>query len=323
MRLCTTTWTPCASRCIAWDSQDRPPTIEALQSVKEQVEKHGMRLGVVEGGPPMDKIVAGAPGREEQLENYKQCLRNMGTVGIPVLCYNFMHWGCRVGRTSYEVPIRGGALSSAFKWEDWDNSLTEFGETSEQQTWENLEWFLKQIIPVAEEAGVCMALHPDDPPVPRLRGLARIMGSIDNLEKLINLYPSRHNGITFCQGTISSMGVNIPEVIPRFKDRVHFVHFRDVVGNAVSGFTEVFQDEGQTDMLAALKAWQSIGFSGPIRPDHVPLLEGEEGHATGAKAQGYFSGKASGYTMMGRLFAVGYMRGLFEAVFGKSPVAKP
>lgn len=137
-------------------------------------------------------------------------------------------------------------------------------------------------------------------------------------------------------------GVNIPETIRVLGKSVHFVHFRDVIGTK-DKFVETFQDEGQTDMLAALQAWKEVGnllrkcltyfqvgFTGPIRPDHVPLLPTlETGHATGEKAVGYFSGKASGnfgsviqlirtgYTMMGRLFAVGYMRGLMHAVFGK------
>lgn len=111
--------------------------------------------------------------------------------------------------------------------------------------------------------------------------------------------------------------MNIPDTIRRLGKNVHFVHFRDVIGTK-DKFIETFQDEGQTDMLAALQAWKEVGFTGPIRPDHVPLLPTlETGHDVGEKAVGYFSGKASGYTMMGRLFAVGYMRGLMHAVFGK------
>lgn len=117
------------------------------------------------------------------------------------------------------------------------------------------------------------------------------------------------------EGTFSEMGIDIIETIKHFGgDRIHFVHFRDVIGDKFN-FTEVFQDEGQTDMYLALKTWREVGFKGPIRPDHVPLLAGEEPHSVGDKAKGYFSGKASGYTMLGRLYAVGYMRGLLEAVF--------
>ena len=112
-----------------------------------------------------------------------------------------MPWSLRVGRTSYSVPIRGGSLSSEFNLEDWDDSLrTEDGVTDVDRMWSNLKTFLEAVIPVAEEAGVYLALHPDDPPLPRLRGLARIMNTPEDFERLIQLVDSPHNGITFCQG---------------------------------------------------------------------------------------------------------------------------
>jgi len=291
-----------------------PMNIEELQKIKDWINSYGMNLSAVEGGPPMDKIVLAKQGRDEQIETYKQCILNMGKVGIPILCYNFMPWSFRVGRTSYEVPIRGNALSSCFCWKDFDDSIRyEDGETTVEEMWENLEYFLKCVVPVAEEAGVYLALHPDDPPISRMRGMARIMNTIEDFDRLIKLVPSKHNGITFCQGTFSEMGVDIPSTVKRFADRIHFVHFRDTIGDKYN-FVETFQDNGKTDMLEAMRTYRDVGFNGPIRPDHVPLLAGEEGHVVGDKAKGYFSGKASGYTMMGRLFAVGYMRGLIEAV---------
>lgn len=114
------------------------------------------------------------------------------------------------------------------------------------------------------------------------------------------------------------MGIDLPTAIQTLGKRVHFVHFRDVRGTAAEGFVETFQDDGQTDMFAAMQAWKDVGFTSIMRPDHVPLLPGyEDGHAVEEKARGYFSGHASGYTMVGRIFAVGYMRGLMQAVFGK------
>jgi mannonate dehydratase len=299
---------------VYYNMDTMPMTVEELQKIKDWVNSYGLKFSVIEGGPPMDKIVLAKPGRDEQLEVYKQCIRNMDKVGIPILCYNFMPWSLRVGRTSYETPIRGGALSSSFNWELFDDkSRTIDGDTTIQEMWNNLEYFLKEVIPVAEESGVYLAIHPDDPPIPKMKGLARIINTPEDIEKLLNLVPSKYNGLTFCQGTFSEMGVDIPSTIKRFANRIHFVHFRDVIGNKYH-FVETFQDEGQTDMYEAMKTWRDIGFRGPIRPDHVPLLAGEEGHDIGLKAKGYFSGKASGYTMMGRLFAVGYMRGLIEAV---------
>ncbi|EGD75984.1 mannonate dehydratase [Salpingoeca rosetta] len=307
---------------VYYDMDAMPDTVEELVALRQQCEAYNLRLSAIEGGPPMDLIVQGKPGRDEQLEHFKKCIRAMGEAQIPILCaagYNFMPWSFRVGRTSYEVPIRGGALSSEWKWSDFDDSVrTAEGETTHEDMWANFEYFLKAVVPVAEAAGVYLACHPDDPPFPRIRGLARIMTTPDAFERMCSIVDSPHNGITFCQGCFSEMGVDIPDTIKRLGHRVHFVHFRDVKGNAQDGFVETFQDDGQTDMHAALAAWRDVGFNGIIRPDHVPLLpDFEHAHADEEKARGYTSGKASGYTMVGRIFAVGYMRALFQAVFGK------
>eukprot|EP01126_Amoeba_proteus_P034574 TRINITY_DN344_c0_g2_i13.p1 TRINITY_DN344_c0_g2~~TRINITY_DN344_c0_g2_i13.p1 ORF type:complete len:364 (-),score=44.80 TRINITY_DN344_c0_g2_i13:160-1251(-) len=303
---------------VVYYNMDFMPDKRGLLEAKTKVESCGLRLAVVEGGPPMDQIVLAKEGRDRQIKYFKECLRNMGEVGIPILCYNFMPWSLRVARTSYESCIRGHALSSHFDLTSFDDKCrTADGETTTEEMWKNLEYFLKEIVPCAEQSGVYLAMHPDDPPLPFLCGLARILNTPKDFERMLSLYPSPYNGITFCQGCFSEMGVDIPETILKLGSNVHFVHFRDVIGTK-DKFVETFQDEGQTDMLAALNAWKEVGFTGPIRPDHVPLLPNlESGHATGEKAVGYFSGKASGYTMMGRLFAVGYMRGLMHAVYGK------
>lgn len=305
---------------VYYNMETMPETGKELQEVKSLISSFGLQLSVVEGGPKMDQIITAGPGRDEQIESFKRCLINMGAIGIRVLCYNFMPPSLKVARTSYNVSIRGGSLSSEFDRQKWDDTIKPGDlEISEAQMWENLEFFLKSVIPTAEKAGVFLAVHPDDPPLSKLRGTSRILSTPGAFERLISLYDSPHNGITFCQGTFSSMGINVPMWIERLGHRVHFVHFRDVRGVASEKFVEVWQDQGQTDMLEALKCWKKVGFVGPIRPDHVPLLpDFEAGHETGLKAPGYFSGIASGYTMLGRIFAVGYMRGLFEAVWGKS-----
>lgn len=229
-----------------------------------------------------------------------------------------MPWSFRVGRTSYSCCGRGGSLTSEWRWDQFDDSTRNGEETDAETMWANLEYFIRAVVPVAEEAGVYLAIHPDDPPVPTIRGQARIFHSPADFERLLSIVDSPHNGLTFCQGCYSEMGVDIPDTVRRLGHRAHFVHFRDVLGTATGGFIETFQDEGQTDMHAALQAWREVGFRGIIRPDHVPLLPGiEEGHDTCEKARGYFSGKASGYTMMGRIFAAGFLRGLMQAVFGK------
>jgi len=147
---------------------------------------------------------------------------------------------------------------------------------------------------------VTLAMHPDDPPLPELNGKARIMNSVEGFERLVSLVPSSRNAICFCQGTFAAMGVNIPATIRRLGPHIQYVHFRDVEGTAES-FVETFHDDGPTDMAAAIRALREVGFAGPIRPDHVPQLEGEDGGEPG-------------YTMLGRLFAFGYIRGLLHGV---------
>ncbi len=158
---------------------------------------------------------------------------------------------------------------------------------------------MRQLIPVAERAGVVLAMHPDDPPLAQFHGKARIMNGVENFERLVALVDSPSNKVCFCQGTFAEMGVDIPPAIRRLGKHIGYVHFRDVRGTAES-FVETFHDNGPTDMVAAVRAYRDIGFDGPIRPDHVPQLAGED------------EGEP-GYTIKGRLFAFGYLQGLIQA----------
>jgi mannonate dehydratase len=146
-------------------------------------------------------------------------------------------------------------------------------------------------------------MHPDDPPLPEFLGRARIMNSVESFERLVRLVPSPSNAICFCQGTFAEMGEDIPAAIRRLGPHIRYVHFRDVRGTR-ERFVETFHDNGPTDMAAAMRAYREIGFDGPMRPDHVPQLVGEEDGPPG-------------YTMLGRLFAFGYMRGLMHAIEGR------
>ena len=303
-----------AEEIVFYDMNGMPTTVEALLEKKRQAERYGLMMRIIEGGPPMDKIVLAKPGRDAQIEHFNRCLVNMGQAGFTVLCYNFMPWSLRVARTSYETSVRGGALSSSFDFSKWNDARrTEDGETSPEQMWENFDYFLRAVLPTAEKSGVFLALHPDDPPISKLCGLARIFSSVEDFERLVKLEPSPYNGITFCQGTFAEMGADIPAAIRRFADRIHFVHFRDIRGSRLN-FVEIFHDEGKTDMFEAMRCYKEIGFKGVMRPDHVPLLANEVNLPGGFVAAGFSVGKATGYTMMGRLFAVGYMRGLIEAL---------
>jgi mannonate dehydratase len=283
--------------------------LNVIKAVKAAWEKEGLNLKVIEGPPSLGTATKLAQaGRDEEISNFITLLKNLSQVNIDTICYNWMpviSWA----RTTLVRPNRGGALVSAFDIEDIreQEKITEFGNLSHEEMWNNLDYFLKAVIPEAEKYDIKLALHPDDPPIDQIRGIPRIMTSVDAFKKLIDLYPSPSNGLTFCQGSFASMGgpgagEDIPAAIRYFGGRstIHFVHFRDVKGHNTN-FEETFHDDGKTDMFAAMKAYHEIGFQGPIRPDHVPTMAGD-------------SNDKPGYSTIGTLFAIGYMRGLMEGV---------
>jgi mannonate dehydratase len=188
-----------------------------------------------------------------------------------------------------------------------DKPPTEYGEFTKDHMWNCLEYFLRAVVPEAEALDMKLALHPDDPQVDYIQGIPRIMNTVANFDRMLALVPSKVNGITLCQGNFSLMGADIPTLIRRWgrAGKIHFVHFRNV--RELSGvlpstkFTETFHDEGDIDMYEAMKAYYDIGFRGAIRADHVPTMAGEEN-------------SRPGYMTLGNLFAIGYIRGLAEAV---------
>jgi mannonate dehydratase len=275
-----------------------------LALYKRYLEDAGLKLTVIEDCPPMDAVRLGRDGRDAQLEDVCTLIRNMGRLGIPVLCYNWMPV-LGVQRTSTARPGRGGAHVTAYEhsWFD-DAPLTAAGTVGESELWAALEWFLTRVVPVAEEAGVRLAMHPDDPPISPVRGIARIMSSVGGFQRLIELVPSPVNGITLCQGNFTLFSDDLPATIRTFggQGKIFFVHFRDVVGTPRS-FVETFHDEGQTDMAACIRAYRDVGYDGPLRFDHTPMLEGESA--------------APGASSMGPLFAIGYIKGLIDAVNGE------
>jgi mannonate dehydratase len=281
------------------DVDDHEPwSFEALLELDSRFEEAGLSLDVIESRPPVDDAILGREGRDEQIEVVKQMLRNMGRVGIDVWCYVWMA-PLKVLRTAESVRGRGDSLVTAYDHDRMEAGPEIDEGVSEAELWENLEYFLEEVVPVAEEADVKLALHPDDPPTGPVRGVDRIVTSVENFQRVLDLHDSRYNGITFCQGNFSAMEADIPAAIRQFGDRIHFAHFRDVEGGE-RDFTEVWHDEGPTDMLEAMRAYVDVGFEGPMRPDHVPDMYGEERGNPG-------------YQTKGRLWAVGYMRGLIEA----------
>lgn len=222
----------------------------------------------------------------------------MGAVGIPIVCYDWMA-SRRRARTNMSVQTRGGAFTTQYDHEQMQRGPdASEAPVTEEELWENLEYFLERVVPVAEEAGVYLALHPNDPPLSPIRGIARIMTSIDAYDRALNIVDSPHNGAAFCQGNFAAMGIDIPKAIYHFDDRINYVYFRDIKGTA-ERFTETWHDNCPTDMAAAIQAYRDIDYSGPMRPDHVPTMIGE-------------TNENPGYETLGRLFAIGYVRGLIE-----------
>ncbi|MCX7006514.1 MAG: mannonate dehydratase, partial [Kiritimatiellaeota bacterium] len=255
----------------------KPPwDLDALRTIQQRFTAAGLTLYGLEGDQfDMRRIKLGLDGRDDDLELYCRMLRNMGALGIPLLCYNFMA-GIGWHRTHGDVPTRGGALTSRFDAADIPSSLTEAGAVSEERMWENYAYFIRRVMPVAEQAGVRMGMHPDDPPLPSLRGIARILSKPENFERAMALAPSPYNGVTFCQANFKLMGCDVIAWARRFGEqkKIFFIHFRDVRGTA-QRFEETFHDDGPTDMPALLKLYHELGFAGPVRVDHVPTLAGE------------------------------------------------
>ncbi len=275
-----------------WD----PTTIATIQT---RFADAGFTIAGFEGDQmDMRRIKLGLDGRDEDLARYRTMLYNMGQFGIPLLCYNFMAtfgW-CR---THVAVPTRGGALTNRFQRAALDLApVPEADRVSEEKLWSNYKYFIHAVLPAAEKADVQMALHPDDPPLSPLRGVGRIFTSPAAFDLAMMLSDSPSHRITFCQANFLAMGCDVSAVARRLAPRIAFVHFRDILGTA-ENFTETFHDDGPTDMPAMLKLYSEIGFRGPIRVDHVPSLAGEED-------------LPHGYAYLGRLFAVGYMKGIMD-----------
>ena len=243
----------------------------------------------------------GKPARAKEIENVCRTIRAAGEEGLPMMEWRFwpdFYWDGRVGY--YTVEGRGGARYKAFDYDRVRKSppFAEIGEVSDKEMWERFLYFARPIIAAAEKARVRLTMHPNDPPVPVMRGVARIFHHTDGLRRFLKEIPSKFSGITFCQGTIAEMGVDVLEEIRHFgkQGKIFLVHFRAVRGK-VPKYTEVFLDEGDLDMLQVMKTYRDAGYSGPMVSDHTPGMEGDTrwGHR-------------------GRTFSHGYMRALVQAV---------
>jgi len=273
---------------------------ETLQQTAARFEDHGFSLDVVEDRPPMKNTGLGREGRDAEIERVKTLIENMGRLGIDTYCWVWTENPLGVIRTSDSLPGRGGSQRIGYD-HTWMERAPDHAaaDVTTEELWENLAYFLDAVVPVAEAHGVNLALHPDDPPTSPVRGVPRIVQSVADYRRILELHDSPNHGVTFCQGNFAAMEHDTIDAIHEFGDRIHFVHFRDVEGTARE-FVETWHDNGPTDMKAAIEAYREVGFDGPIRPDHVPRMVGESDR----------DDAMVGYTDMGRLFAVGYIKGL-------------
>ena len=289
-----------------------PYDFDTLRRFKTQFDEFGLKLIGLEGDQfNMQRIKIGQPGRDEDIELFQRMLRNMGRLGLNLFCYNFMAvfgWT----RTSSTTPARGGAFCSSYSHELMQTgSEPEQAPLTEETLWENYTYFLRAVLPVAEESGVKLALHPDDPPITPIRGIGRIMITAEAFRRVFSLSDSPSHGAAFCQATFSLME-DVPDVAALAEEfvssgRVHYVHMRPVEGDRFA-FHELFHDEGSVDFAKMLSVYQRCGFTGPLRPDHAPAMYEETAYDPDKGAL------ASGYEILGRMFAVGYLKGTANAL---------
>ena len=269
------------------------------QTVYQRFTDFGFTPLIIEPMPNEvhDHIKSGDGLRDASIEKVINMFPIMRQLNIETICFN---WMAHVGwlRTSSSYPERGGALVTEFNMADFQPTGAKI---TADQLWVNYEYFLKAVIPEAEQNGIKLALHPDDPPVPRLGDVERIMISKANIKKAVyDIVKSDSLGITMCQANYFIMGEDLHQTIEEFADKIYLVHFRNTKGEP-QHFRETFHDNGDIDMADMIRCYVKNGVNVPIRVDHVPTMAGERS-------------TLAGYDAMGRLFAIGYLKGILDAV---------
>lgn len=298
---------------------------ESIDKLKKQANEKGLEFEVVESVPVPEDIKLGNNKAPQLIENYCENIRRLGKAGVKCICYNFMpvfDWlrselehqhsdGSNGLAYDEKTVISMNPLTSELSLPGWDESYTKEGlkdllnqykDIDEEKIWKNLEEFLKKIIPVAEESGIKMAIHPDDPPW-GIFGLPRIITNEKNLERFLKLVDSPANGLTFCTGSLGAdENGDLPKMIRKFGDRVHFVHLRNIKYTGERRFMETAHPSecGSLDMFEIIKALHDTSFEGYIRPDHGRMIWGETGRY--------------GYGLYDRALGATYLTGLIEAV---------
>jgi mannonate dehydratase len=270
-------------------------SVAGLSQLRERVERFGITLEMVPlplSSVPVAQaeyphiLLGKSPERDKEIEQICRMIQNVAQAGIPAVKYNLTLLG--VVRTEASRG-RGGARYSTFVYAKarQEPPLTEAGPVSEEQMWERITYFLEWVVPVAEACKVRLCCHPHDPGMPRdkgFKGVHQVLGSVDGLKRLLDIRPSPYHGLNFCQGTVSEMLENpaqqIYDVIRYFGQRgkIFNVHFRNIKGRFLD-FQETFPDDGDVDMLRALRIYKEVGYDGMIMPDHVPDIAGDTGGA--------------------------------------------
>ncbi|MFW6172046.1 MAG: mannonate dehydratase [Planctomycetota bacterium] len=278
---------------------------ESLVEIRDHLAAHGLTFHAIENFDPLDwyDVLLGGPRRDEQLARLKGIIRDVGRAGFPVIGYNFSLAGV-AGRIKGRFA-RGGAESvgadggdetpipHGMVWNMWYDPSAGNGtlpEIDEETLWSRLEYFLKAVVPVAEEAGVRLAAHPDDPPFPRMRRQPRLVYTHDRYQRLMNIVRSPSNSIELCLGTLQEMPEgDIYRTIERHvgAGEVAYIHLRNVVGS-VPKYHEVFIDEGDLDVDRVMRLLSRLQYDGVVIPDHTPLMDCDAPwHAGMAYAMGY------------------------------------
>ena len=298
--------------------------LNCYQIYKEIIEKLksvDINLVGVESGFFIDPyywdVVSGGPKRDELIEDLIGQIRDMARAGVSILGYSWMPLGPI--RTE-PITIRGDASATAFNEKSKNLELAGKNSIKIQHSddfpinnilhltsdmlWQNLEYWIKAVTPVAEEEGIRLGIHPDDPPVENLGGVPRIMTNFDAFKRLIEIYPSDSNAIEFCQGTFSEMDEDIYEMIEYFasRNKILYVHFRNVSAPTPNEFHEEFINTGYVDMVKAMKTYKDAGFDGCFMDDHCPDIYNDQ----------EFPGNLGGYRS--RIFAQGYIQGLLDSI---------
>lgn len=280
---------------------DDTPSVEYLRSLKAACADHDVTLAGVHtlGYNSYGDVKFDREGKQTQLAAIKELIRHMGEAGLPILGYQWNPRGVVPMRTG-TVSIRGDARGTSFELSDvedaGDPALDR--EYTEAELWRNYEAFLEEVLPVAEEAGVTLALHPIDPPnVESIGAIPRLFRNVESFRRAMNAVPSDNHGLKLCLGCFSEMGVDVVDVVREFGERgdVVFVHFRDVEGTAES-FNETFVDCGNYDEFEVMRALVDTGFDGIVIPDHVPTVldDTDWGHRARGFTAGYLRGLVTG-----------------------------